>query len=443
MHPILGSIHIPLNAATKTFAILAKRGAGKRDTGAVLAEEFFKHHIPFVVFDPIGVWWGLRLARDGKHQGVPVVVFGSEHADIPLERSMGRPIARAIVRDNVSCILSTFGMPKTAQRQLIAEFAEELLAINNVPRHIFLEEAHACVPQRVLGEMGKAFNAVSNVVVMGRNRGIGVTLINQRAATINKDVLTHIDTLLAFRTTAPQDRSALREWVEQHAAAGDCEQCMHSLPSLPTGEGWIWSPEFLGRFERITIRARETFHPDREQLGDTFVMPEMERRDIQQFITSFAASWQQDTQKPARPTPTTAGILPRNIEQELTAVRNDYESQLLAKDAALRQRDAVLNQIRRLLAEVPTSLPHHEQPVQSPGIKPNVAMWIEKLGNGGASRILKFLAEKSGMKFRRTQIALAVGLSARSGSFAGYLAHLKRNHLIVEQQGEVRINPDL
>jgi uncharacterized protein len=125
MHLTLGSIHIPLNAATKTFALLGKRGSGKTYNAGVLAEEFHKNHIPFIVFDPIDVWWGLRLARDGKQQGVPVVVFGSEHADIPLERSMGRPIARAIVQDNVSCILSTFGMPKNAQRQLIAEFAEE------------------------------------------------------------------------------------------------------------------------------------------------------------------------------------------------------------------------------------------------------------------------------------------------------------------------------
>jgi len=71
---------------------------------------------------------------------------------------MGRQIARAIVQDNVSCVLSTFGMPNNAQRQLIEDFAEELLKINNVPRHIFIEEAHEFVPQRVLGEMGKAFN---------------------------------------------------------------------------------------------------------------------------------------------------------------------------------------------------------------------------------------------------------------------------------------------
>src|SRR3990167_9043415 len=138
----IGSIQLPINAATKTFAILAKRGAGKTYTGAVMAEEFFKLGIPFVVFDPIDVWWGLRFSQDGKTRGLPIVVFGLEHADIKIDRTMGRKIAQEIVRKNVSCIISTFGMPKSGQRHLIAEFAEEILNINNTPRHIFIEEAH-------------------------------------------------------------------------------------------------------------------------------------------------------------------------------------------------------------------------------------------------------------------------------------------------------------
>src|SRR3712207_3936203 len=135
----LGTIQLPLNAATKTFAILAKRVAGKSYTGAVMAEEFAKANIPFVVFDPIDVWWGLRLSADGKRKGLPVVVFGVEHADILLTRDMGREIARAIVEANISYVISTFGMPKAAQRQIIAEFSDELLIINNTPRHVFVE----------------------------------------------------------------------------------------------------------------------------------------------------------------------------------------------------------------------------------------------------------------------------------------------------------------
>ena len=83
----VGTLQIPVQAATKTFAILAKRGAGKSYTVAVLAEEFYKNHIPFVVFDPIDVWWGLRFKKDGKGKGLPIVVFGLDHADIPLDRA--------------------------------------------------------------------------------------------------------------------------------------------------------------------------------------------------------------------------------------------------------------------------------------------------------------------------------------------------------------------
>jgi DNA helicase HerA-like ATPase len=90
----LGSVKMPINAATKSFAILAKRGAGKTYLGGVMAEEFFKDGIPFVVFDPIDVWWGLRLTANGKDKGLPVVVFGVRHADIQIDRDMGREIAR-------------------------------------------------------------------------------------------------------------------------------------------------------------------------------------------------------------------------------------------------------------------------------------------------------------------------------------------------------------
>ena len=238
----IGSLQLPVESTTKTFAVLAKRGAGKTYTAAVLAEEFFKNGIPFVVFDPIDVWWALR--------------------------------------------------------QLITELAEELLNLNDTPRHIFIEEAHEFVPQRVFGDLGRTYNAVSNLVTMGRNRGLGVTLINQRAATMNKDVLTQIDTLLAFRNVAPQDRKALREWVEYHATEGDFDAFIQSLPSLPTGEGWIWSPEFLNTFERIKIRERVTFHPDREKLGNRLSYPILSTLMYSSLSNDFGISHPKRRSKP-------------------------------------------------------------------------------------------------------------------------------------------------
>lgn len=439
----IGTIKLPVNAATKTFAVLAKRGAGKSYTGAVMAEEFSKNNIPFIVFDPIDVWWGLRLAANGKDKGLPVVVFGLEHADLLLDREMGRKIAQAVVRENVSCVISTFGMPKIGQRHLMAELAEELLNINNSPRHIFIEEAHEFVPQRVFGGIGKTFNAVSNLVVMGRNRGLGVTMINQRAATINKDVLTQIDTLLAFRNIAPQDRKALKEWVEFHSAQGDFDKFMDSLPSLPTGEGWVWSPEFLGVFEKVKIRKRETFHPDREKLGDKFEMPHLDQIDVQSFIQKFSLEIKE---KPKGKK--TDIVLPETHpiksvkselewESELRNLRNEYESKLIAKDAKIRQLEGTLSNVSRLVGGNGLA----DAPSLSLGISPTVQMWLDKLGTGGKAKMFKFLAEKAGMKFTRSQLAVQVGLSGESVRI--YMPTLKQNNLVIEEGGFVKINPEL
>lgn len=417
--------NIPLNAATKTFAILAKRGAGKTYTAAVLAEEFYTNNIPFVVIDPIDVWWGLRLSSNGKDKGLPIVVFGKEHSDIPLTKDMGKEIAQAVVKENISCVISTFGMPKNQQRQLITDFAEELLNINNTPRHIFIEEAHEFVPQRVFGALGKCFNAVSNLVVMGRNRGIGVTLINQRAATINKDVLTQIDTLLAFRNIAPQDRKALKEWVEHHAAEGDFEKFMDSLPSLPTGEGWIWSPEFLEIFERIKIRKRNTFHPDREKLDTKFEMPTLTQVDVQAFIEKFQKTTikkqLRETSLLDEPKPQAA---PPEPAIDLVRIRNEYESQLIQKDTEIRKLNSVINNIRNLVGGnniVTESIPQNH-------LRPEYTATLEKLGEAPRKIYETLLQHPEGLT--RAQLSLMSGYSYKSGHLDRALAKLRTMQLV-------------
>jgi Bacterial protein of unknown function (DUF853) len=286
----------------------------------------------------------------------------------------------------------------------------------------------------------KTFNAVSNLVVMGRNRGIGVTLINQRAATINKDVLTQLDTLLAFRNVAPQDRKALKEWVEYHAADGDFDRFMQSLPSLPTGEGWIWSPEFLGIFERINIRKRETFHPDRETIGETFVMPELDQVDVQHFIERFSQQEQPQATRKAPSAPRgeeTRAVLSHPL---VIALTHDYESRLVQKDREITELQAKLTSIRAIIAEgeAPAgALPM--PPVASRGAD----LWLKKFGSSGAGKILRLLLEYPGRTFTRQQIALAVGYSVNAGHFRNCLSQLRTARVMVEQGGQIMINPDL
>jgi hypothetical protein len=44
-----------------------------------------------------------------------------------------------------------------------------------------------------------------------------------------------------------------------HGTLKEREKLMRSLPSLPVGTAWFWSPGWLDVFQRLQVRARDTF----------------------------------------------------------------------------------------------------------------------------------------------------------------------------------------
>lgn len=246
---------LPEDAVTQTFGILAVRGSGKTNTAVVMAEEMYAARQPFVVIDPVGVWWGLRATAQGS-KGLEIPVFGGRHADVPLERGAGQLIADLVVDERLTCVLDVSEFSETDKIHFLRTFAERLYRRNTEPLHLFLEEADDYAPQRPMREQAHLLRAWENIVRRGRSRGLGITMITQRSAALNKNVLTQIETLIVLRTTSPNDRKAIAGWVDYHGLGKDM---VESLPALETGEAWIWSPSWLGTFERVKIRKRKTY----------------------------------------------------------------------------------------------------------------------------------------------------------------------------------------
>lgn len=69
-------------------------------------------------------------------------------------------------------------------------------------------------------------------------------------------------------------------------------------------------------------------------------------------------------------------------------------------------------------------------------------MWLTKLGNSIPSRILKFLANNSNNAYTREQVALALGTTYKNVSNTA-IPLLKRNALIKEEGGKLKVNPNL
>jgi len=244
-------LSLPPEAVTQTFGVLAVRGAGKTNTAVVMAEEMYAAELPFVVVDPVGAWWGLRSSASGKGPGLALPIFGGRHGDVPLEKTGGQLVADIVVDERLSCVLDVSEFSETDKIRFLIDFAERLYRRNEDPLHLFLEEADDYAPQRPMREQARLLRAFENIVRRGRARGLGITMISQRSAALNKNLLTQIETLIAMRTTSPQDRKAIEGWVEYH---GQAKELLESLPSLADGEAWVWSPHWLGQLERVPER---------------------------------------------------------------------------------------------------------------------------------------------------------------------------------------------
>jgi hypothetical protein len=256
---IATELSIPQESVTQTFAILAKRGSGKTYTALVMVEEMLKAGLQVVVIDPVGVCWGLRTSADGKEAGLPIIVLGGEHGDLGIDSTIGSAIADFVIQERQSVVIDLSSFSNNEMVRLVTDFAERLYQRNRTPLHLILDEADSFAPQKPLPGEQRMLGAIDKIVRRGRAKGLGVSLVSQRPAVINKNVLTQIEVLIALRTVSPQDRKAIEEWIEVHGTQEQRKQLLNSLASLPIGTAWIWSPGWLDVFQCIKIRQRKTF----------------------------------------------------------------------------------------------------------------------------------------------------------------------------------------
>jgi hypothetical protein len=264
---IAEDLALPLEFTTQTAAIVAKRRAGKSYLSRRIAEQLFNAGQQIVIVDPKGDWWGVRSAADGKSPGLPIVMLGGERGDAPLEVSAGEVVARLVVEERVSVLLDLSLFRKRDVATFMTAFLEALYRLKareqyRTPLMLITDEADAIAPQRPMEGEERMLGAMEDIVRRGGQRGIGCMLITQRTAVLNKNVLTQAEVLVALRTIAPQDLTAMNAWIDVHGTVEGRRDLMDSLPSLPIGEAWFWSPGWPtadGIFQRVHVLPIETF----------------------------------------------------------------------------------------------------------------------------------------------------------------------------------------
>jgi hypothetical protein len=297
---------IPEAALAQHIAVLGKTGSGKSYAvrGAAV-EPLLDAGARVCIIDPTGAWHGLRSSANGSRAGYPVVIFGGEHADLPLGGAHGEAIAEVIGTSSTPSILDTSLMKVSERTRFFADFGDAIMRKNKGPLHLVIDEAHLFMPQGKVPspQAGEMLAAGNNMVSGGRSRGLRIILITQRPAKLHKDSLTQVETLIAMRLIAPQDRQAVEDWIEDNADEKKAAEILSSLAMLKTGHGWIWAPE-IGVLERVTFPKIKTFDsgraPDGSEADAAKVLAPIDREAIAQKLQSVSAAALADDPKRLR-----------------------------------------------------------------------------------------------------------------------------------------------
>lgn len=466
-------------------AIIGQSGRGKSGLLKVIQEELVKNELPFVVFDPAGVAWGLRSSLDGKGPGLPCLVIGGSHGDLPLNRKAGAEVAVAIVDANVSVIIDFSDEPKAAYREFVRDFSQQLYAASahsTSPRLVLIDEAKEVVPQMIRPDMTQTYDAVERLVRQGRNRGIGVVLASQRAATVNKDVLTQCGWLAVFGLVGKQDRKALQEWVSAKGTEEQLEKFEKSLAGLERRECWFWSPEEFRKFQKVRVRDFETFHPDRThlrregllqvqpstidvssvvgKLGVTFARIKEERIDLSDAkrlrLEVERLKRELDNERASTRSPAVGSA---EIRRKVAEAEKPLRDELSRLSQENRARANVIGKVRKvsemLVAALggellPGSAPAPPIRTESPPrqvIELKVRDQSETAEGvarptGGALRMLHALVTRHPESLRRDDLGVLGEIAPNSGTFTDYLSLLRRNGFIQElSDGSIAASP--
>lgn len=256
----------PLEALDQHVAVLGKTRSGKSTALRGVVEGLLARQQPVCIVDPKGDWWGIKLAADGRGPGFPVVIFGGDHADVPINAHAGAHVAELFATGNRPCLIDLGGWMVGERTRFWIDFSSSLFRFTRGRRWLVVDEIHNFAPKGKVfdPDAGKALHWAMRLASEGLGKGISMLFASQRPQKVHNDVLTSAETLVAMRVLHPSDRKAVAEWIDGCGDPALGSEVLKNLAQMDRGEGYVWSPEAkfgpeLVRFPMFT--TYDSFRP--------------------------------------------------------------------------------------------------------------------------------------------------------------------------------------
>lgn len=133
---------LPKAVFEQHIILLGKTRSGKSSVMRLMIEHLLDEGEPVCIIDPKGDWWGLKSSADGKHAGYPIVIFGGEHGDVPLNSRSGAAVAELTATGNRPCIIDLGGWMPGARTEFWIDFASKFFILHRGRRFLAIDEVH-------------------------------------------------------------------------------------------------------------------------------------------------------------------------------------------------------------------------------------------------------------------------------------------------------------
>lgn len=232
----------PLAALAQHIGILGKTRSGKSTALRGVVEGMLERGDPVCIIDPKGDWWGLKISRDGKAPGFALVIFGGDHADVPINEHSGAAVAELFATGNRPCLIDLGGWMPGPRTRFWVDFAAALFRLNKGQRWLVVDEIHNFAPKgKVMDpDAGKALHWTNRLASEGLGRGIAMLFASQRPQKVHNDTLTQAETLIGMRLTHPADVGAITDWIKTCGDAEAGKRVLGSLAQLERGYERVW-----------------------------------------------------------------------------------------------------------------------------------------------------------------------------------------------------------
>jgi|WetSurMetagenome_2_1015567.scaffolds.fasta_scaffold05645_6 DNA helicase HerA-like ATPase len=174
--------------------------------------------------------------------------------EVKIFAPQGTKIDELVVKGKMT-IINLRGTPPDIAELIVNRIASALFELRKLgkvpPMMMVCEEAHNWCPQQGLSASSKILRTIA---AEGRKFGLGLTIISQRAAKIDKNVLSQCNTQMILKVTNPNDLKAITNSLEGIAEGMDEE-----IQRLPIGVALIVGANIQNPLF-IEVRPRESRH---------------------------------------------------------------------------------------------------------------------------------------------------------------------------------------